>query len=194
MKTRKGVSRRLAAVVVSLTAVVLTSCAQSITALSPPTAQASEEAVYVLEHLRERQEPIRPVYYDKFLVERLPNTLFSVDGQKAERLGEGVVVGEVVEIAGGRGYVADEADVGGTEVPFDSTEAQWRTITVTISVSERWGYKGDRASFGFSIDGGVDRDRMMRGVRDLGRVIVALGPQVSLGRTSLCTAWRGTVL
>ena len=113
------------------------------------------------------------VYHEDVLAERLPNVLFAIDGAEPRPMGDGIIVGEVVDVQPGRGCVAEEDDVGGREIAFDSPKAMWRTMSVTVSTTETWGISAGSVSFALPVGVGPDGGGCCAGSRNLGRVIVA---------------------
>lgn len=70
-----------------------------------------------------------------------------------------------------------------TLVDFDSTDALWRTVEVTVAVEESWGRIGaaKEVTFGVIIDRGADATAAVNGLRGLDRVIVSLDRQGRYG-------------
>jgi hypothetical protein len=109
-------------------------------ASTPERAHARE---YAIDHLKTRLSAsyrIQPVYRDA--EELLTNVRFAEDGGRAESIANAVVVGTIGSVTPGYGF-ADPANGAkgelmgdGIRVDFDSPDALWRTVHLTVDVDE----------------------------------------------------------
>lgn len=125
-------------------AVVLASITVGCGSSSDATDASSDHArSYTIDHLKARMSAftrLAPVY--RSADELLGNVRFVRGGEEAQALTDAVVVGTIVDVAPGYGF-ADPATgatgerIGdGIQVPFDSEDALWRTVHLTLNVDE----------------------------------------------------------
>lgn len=122
---------------------------------------------------------MRGVRLSDRLIDYLPNV--HTDQAPTEPVLDTVVVGEVVKAEAGTAFLVPEGDFpegapndGQTEVPFDSEEADWRTIHATVKVSQSLGSEeaeGGEVEIGFVVDPDVDAALYMEGLRNLGPAV-----------------------
>lgn len=147
---------------------------------------ANRDARSVLGSLAATNQAESAVWFENSLADYLPNQLLSVNGQKASRRSAGVVFGTVSAVKPGRGFyvenvepegAAPDADHG-TETSFDDPRAAWRVAEVTVQIDASVGLedKPESVRFGAVITGS-DADAAMRGLKELGSVVVVLGAE-----------------
>lgn len=162
-------------------ALLTTACSSSETGGPQRTALTGKAAEqYLVDHLKARRASVDGVYVEASFKDLLPDQKFSIDGSRAASLTQGLVVGEVVDVRPGRGYVVGGEDAAqGQEVAFAAPDAQWKTVVLRIAVSQAWGEVGhpDEVSLAMVIDGRVDAESAMNGFLELGRVIVPVMEQ-----------------
>ncbi|NHA69803.1 hypothetical protein [Phycicoccus flavus] len=127
----------------------------------------------VLEELRGRGQgagAVRP--YDS-LVDLLPNRTYRMGEGLEWTFSSSVVVGRFTEVEPGRAYAAADSP-GGVAIPFDSPDAEWRTVHATLEVDRVVAGRPLRADerVGFSFGPEVSLDDARRGLADLGTVLV----------------------
>ena len=147
------------------------------TATSPTeTEQLSPAAAYVIELIQDRHVGTSTVVREQTLADVLPNHLFSVAGSEPVALAAGTVIGTVSSVEPGAAYVSSAESNAGDEVAFDSTDAEWRVVIVTIAVDSAVGeVTGDSTvRLGIAVDGAADIATAIEGYQQLGRVIVVL--------------------
>lgn len=173
---RRPARRRRMGALGLATAVVALAVAGTLFALPRGVSQSdARQAVFAeLEGRAGAGDMVNPA---KSLAEFLPNRLFSFNGGEPAPRGAGIVVGHVTAVSEGRAYVlvGDDAD-SDTEVPFDTKDPLYRTIDVTLEVSQGWGEFTDAATISFAA--GVDPSGNARSGIDnysqLGQIIVVL--------------------
>lgn len=57
---------------------------------------------------------------------------------------------------------------------FASSEAQWRTVDVTLRVERSWGLSGDTVKFGLPIGSSLDPKEFIDGLKSMDSAIVVL--------------------
>jgi hypothetical protein len=109
----------------------------------------------------------------------LPSQQFSINGGPAASRTSAVVIGRVADVRAGRGFSHKDDAPKSTEVAFDSPEALWRTVEVTVAVEQGWGKVTgqDKVTFAVVIDRGANATAAMSGLRALERVFVVLDRQ-----------------
>ncbi len=164
---------------VSVLLTVLVAAGSTLTGCAQTRTEGAASPAFALNHLKARAASVSSVDYDDKLRDWLPNQLFRIDGGVPRPLGHGVVSGEVVDAEPGRAYKVDgDADTG-SEVPYGTPDALWRTIDVTLAVKDGWRTVGgsDTIRFGLSISGTVSPEDFMRSVEALDSAIVVLARQ-----------------
>ena len=140
---------------------------------------APDAVAYVIETQKTRGERVDMVWISKRLVDYLPNV--SVEGAPAVAVLDTVVVGEVVDAEAGAAYKLPEGDPpdrapndGQSEVPFDSVEADWKTIHATVKVSQDLSEAPQESEFvtvGFAIAPSIDAALFMDGLHRMGPAV-----------------------
>lgn len=179
MVFEKDLSRRSFMVAAAgLSAGILSGCGTT-TAL--PAKAPREAPDYFFQTMAARSDVISTINFDKELADWLPNRLFEIDGGSARPLGAGLVLGTIAKVTGGRGYVdRDDSDgdndEGGETVAFDSPDALWRTIDVTMSVTKSWGAPAPEGTvqFGIAFGGNKDYNRLVASLASVGTAVVPL--------------------
>ena len=121
---------------------------------------------YAVGHLSERYLSMDGIWLDQQLREALPNVEFSIDGSPAQPAYGGVVEGHVTAVAEGASY-RDEIGTDGArsaELPFDSPDATWRMIVLTIDVENDFDpttEAPENVRLGVTFDGGADAKTML---------------------------------
>lgn len=161
--------RFLGASVVTITALLLsTGC----------TAEGSAQDV--LDFYAARHETATRIAPERGLADLLPNQHFAIDGAAPAPLSSGVVIGTILNVEPGRGYVVEGDDAPtGQEVEFANPNALWRTISVELEVERQFDTSlgiVDQVRFGLPIDGATDYEAMRQGLISMGRVVVVLDP------------------
>ncbi|KAA1417018.1 hypothetical protein F0U44_17725 [Nocardioides humilatus] len=118
------------------------------------------------------------------IVEHLPNQQFIVNGQEPITLSRGIVVGRVTGVLPGRAYVTDSTDSQDGRsmlVGFKDPLAEWRIARLQVSV-DRW-YADAPAPTDIEVGAFVAHpagdplgQAEMRGLADLGRIVLVLDP------------------
>ncbi|MFS3129274.1 hypothetical protein ACLM5J_12810 [Nocardioides sp. Bht2] len=121
------------------------------------------------------------LWFSEDLVEHLPNQLFSINGKNPVPISTGVVVGRVVKVTPGHGFVESpdgkEDEDRNDAVGFDDPNSIWRIARVHIEV-DQWFAQGPAPKTvvvgGFvAHPAGEIGDAEVRGLAELGEVIVA---------------------
>lgn len=95
---------------------------------------------YAIDHLTARAGSTSRITFYESVNELLPSVSFRVDSQPPKPLVAAVVVGKVIAVEPGRGFVVDGVDgIDGRAVDFSDPKALWRTVHLTIAVQERLG-------------------------------------------------------
>ncbi|NUT35545.1 MAG: hypothetical protein HOV79_21035 [Hamadaea sp.] len=136
------------------------------------------DAEYLFAHLRARSDAADAIWLENSLAETLPSRRFSVHGGAATAR-NGVVIGRITDVREGRGFSHKDDAPSSTEVAFDSPDALWRTVEVTVTIEEAWGRGAGQKTVTFAviIDRGADAKTAVNGLRSLDRVIVGLDRQ-----------------
>lgn len=184
--TRIGVAALIALTLATAVATVVN--LQSGEAASGPTATASATSdpasTYVFDQIADRALSSGFTAREKTLADVLPNHFFAVGDSTPVTLATGIVFGTVSKVEPGVAYISDAGDGSGTdeigtEVDFDSVDADWRVIVVTIKVdSALGGISGDSTvSLGLTVDGAADTARIFAGYESMDHIIAVLdGP------------------
>lgn len=166
-----GIARKLVAalVLVVSTPWLLVSCAVS-------AEEETGSSGFLFEHLKMRTSTASSVNFDHVLGDWLPNQLYRIDGQAPHPLGAGIVFGKIANVEAGRAYTVEGDAETGSEVPYESGEALWRTVDVTLTVDQAWmkTESQGKVRFGLSIDGAEDPNKIMSSIRSLGPALVVL--------------------
>lgn len=165
---------------------VVAAAAVTLAALSAWAAQPGHkhsDSDYLFAHLQARSESHDAVWLESSFADLLPSRQFSVNGGPAAARNSGIVVGRVIDVRAGRGFSHKDDAPKGTVVDFDSEEALWRTVEVSVAVEEAWGRIAgqERVTFAVIIDRGADAGAAVNGLRSLDRVIVSLDRQGRYG-------------
>ena len=105
--------------------------------------------------------------------ELLPTVTSRDPGGEQFHLTEVVVRGSVAEVEQGEAF--DEGDGGQEEVPFDSKDADRRTLHLQVDVDEQIaGAKVERVRVGLAIDGRDDADAVAAGLEAMDDVLLFL--------------------
>ncbi|MEO8510394.1 MAG: hypothetical protein ABI534_04050 [Chloroflexota bacterium] len=121
---------------------------------------------YAVDHLSARYMSMDAIWLDDQLREALPNVEFSIDGSAAQPAYGGVVEGQVTAVAEGASY-RDEVGPDGArsaQLPFDSPDATWRMIVLTIDVENDFDpttEAPETVRLGVTFDGGADAKSML---------------------------------
>ncbi len=121
---------------------------------------------YAVGHLRERYMSMDGIWLDEQLRDVLPNVEFSIDGSPAQPAYGGVVQGHVTAVAEGASY-RDEIGTDGArsvQLPFDSPDATWRMIVLTIEVENDFDpttETPETVGLGVTFDGGADAKNIL---------------------------------
>jgi hypothetical protein len=129
--------------------------------------------------LRAREEAASRVFTERSFADLIPAA--DQSAELVPPISEGLVIGAVVEVQPGRGYVVEGADApSGTEVEFENADALWRTVAVTLDVERAFGPRLSglgQIRFGLPISGEQDPQAVIQQLSALGRVVVVLDPQ-----------------
>lgn len=121
---------------------------------------------YAVDHLTGRYMSMDAIWLDDHLREALWNVEFSIDGSAAQPAYGGVVQGRVTAVAEGASY-RDEVGPDGArsaQLPFDSPDATWRMIVLTIDVENDFDpttEAPETVRLGVTFDGGADAKSML---------------------------------
>jgi len=121
---------------------------------------------YAVEHLSERYMSMDGIWLDDELREALPNVKFSIDGSAPQPAYGGLVQGQVTAVAAGASYrdeIGAEA-ARSVQLPFDSPDAMWRMIVLTIDVENDFDpttEAPETVPLGVTFDGGADANSIM---------------------------------
>jgi hypothetical protein len=140
---------------------------------------AEADSAYLFNHLHARSHSLDAVWVERSLAEMLPSQQFSVNGGPAVSRTSAMVVGRVADVREGRGFAHKDDAPKSTEVGFDSPEALWRTVEVTVAIEQGWGKAAgqEKLTFAVVIDRGANATAAVNGLRALERVFVALDRQ-----------------
>jgi hypothetical protein len=140
---------------------------------------SAADSAYLFAHLHARSHSQDAIWVERSLAEMLPSQQFSVDGGPAASRTAAVVIGRVADVRAGSGFAHKDDAPKSTEVGFNSPEALWRTVEVTVAIEQAWGKAAgqDKVAFAIVIDGGANATTAIRGLRALDRVFVALDRQ-----------------
>jgi hypothetical protein len=133
---------------------------------SSPSPADNRALEYAVGHLRERYLSIDGIWLDKQLRDALPNVEFSIDRSSARPAYGGIVEGHVTAVAEGASY-RDEIGTDGArsvQLPFDSPDATWRMIVLTIDVENDFDpttKAPENVRLGVTFDGGADAESML---------------------------------
>ena len=145
--------------------------------VSPGEARQAAARQAVFAQIEGRMAVMDVAYAAKTLSEFLPNRLFSFEGRAPAPMAVGLVAGHFTAVSEGRAYVlvGDDAD-SDTEVPFDTKDPLWRSLDVTLEISQGWGeFTGaSTVSFAVAIGGNEDPRTAIDNYSTLGQVIVVL--------------------
>lgn len=139
------------------------------------TDQASS---YVVNLLQARNEAAgRGPSWFKALDELLPNTVYQHPNGERETLTDLVVVGRIVEVEEGIGFVVPDGDApSGQPTSFDDPKALWRTVHFRVDVDQTAGGgqrpRSVRVGLAFGVDG--EFAKVAAGLQGLGRVVLFL--------------------
>lgn len=164
-------NRSAVAVALAMAALVTPACGRS----DPRDLAATRS--YAIEQVAGRAGGQSRIRLYRSVDELLPNVRFGVDDEPAKPITEMVVVGRITRVEPGRGFVVDGADApGGRVVDFSDPTALWRTLHLTVSVTERLGTEPPPPTItvGLAVDGGVNVGLMVEGLLTLGRVVMFL--------------------
>jgi hypothetical protein len=139
----------------------------------------SADSAYLLNHLRARSHSLDAMWFESSLAEMLPSQQFSVNGGPSASRTSALVIGQVAEVRAGRGFSHKDDAPSSTVVGFNSPDALWRTVEVTVAVEQAWGKVAGlgKVTFAVVIDRGANATAAISGLRSLGRVVVALDRQ-----------------
>lgn len=163
-------------------AAVVTAAVVSLTALAAWSAAPGHEhsdSDYLFAHLQARSDSHDAVWLESSFADMLASRQFSVNGLPAAARNNGIVIGRVTDVRAGRGFSHIDDAPSSTIVDFDSKDALWRTVEVTVAVQQAWGRvaKQEKVTFAVIIDRGADAAKAINGLRSLDRVIVSLDRQ-----------------
>lgn len=138
---------------------------------------SGDSVTYLEKQMRGRAEAAsRDVWY-RSLDELLPNARFAVPGEPPESITDFAVVGEVVDVAKGFGFVVmRDAPDGGLPGEFDSAGAMWKTVHLAFRVDRVLGGGGVEGTLkvGVAFDASADFKIIREGFKNLGRVVLFL--------------------
>jgi hypothetical protein len=140
---------------------------------------SSADTAYLLTHLNARSHSLDAFWLEASLAEMLPAQQFSINGGPAASRTSALVIGQVVQVRAGIGFSHPNDAASSIEVSFDSPKALWRTVEVTVAVEQAWGKLTgqEKVTFAVVIDRGANATSAIRGLRAMGRVVVALDRQ-----------------
>ena len=121
---------------------------------------------YAVDHLSERYMSMDGIWLDEQLREALSNVEFSIDGSPPRPAFGGVVERHVTAVSEGASY-RDEIGTDGArsaQLPFDSPDATWRMIVLTIDVENDFDpttEAPETVRLGVTFDGGADAKSML---------------------------------
>lgn len=111
------------------------------------------------------------------LAELLPNVRVQ-RGDAQVRPADGAILGRVLDVAEGSGFVIDGDDAhDGRAVDFDHGKAIWRTVHLSVAVDEDFGkhsWAGRTVSVGLAMDGDADFSRAKDALPPYGSVVIFL--------------------
>jgi len=177
--------RHATSLVVLATAVVLAGCADNTSESAKRSTTGASSGVsdseaqrYVFARLHDRYGAAhRLVAYQDFS-DVLPNTQFKAPGEPAETYSELVVRGRIADVAPGFAFVVDsDDDPSGTRADFDTKGAAWKTVHITVAVTESLAggkVPGDQVTVGYSIDADTDFELVKQGLVSLDEVVLPL--------------------
>lgn len=138
----------------------------------------SEQArEYLSRVMKDRKRGLKEIVAYSSLDEVLPNTVFQAPGRPAQAYSASVVRGRVVDVEKGVGFiVSDSDDAQGTETSFDDPNNLWRTIHLTIEVTEHLGGSpiGSTIIVGYAMSPEDDYELLKAGFLSLPSVVLPL--------------------
>lgn len=178
--------RRLlrAAAPVALVAGILTGC-------------AATDDTNVIDALKARHEAASRVQPFESLTDLLPNRIYRMGEGPEWSYSTSVVQGRITAVEPGRAYSAKESP-SGESVPFDSSDAAWRTFHATIAVDKvvagRALTSDERIGFAFGPD--VSTEDAAQQLKSLGTVVLFVrdSPVFDYAPNVLGTAWDGELI
>ncbi|GIH02481.1 hypothetical protein Rhe02_05480 [Rhizocola hellebori] len=146
---------------------------------TPSDRDAAADSAYLFGHLHARSHSLDAMWFESSLAEMLPSQQFSVNGAPAASRTSALVIGQIADVRAGRGFSHKNDAPSSTEVGFNSPQALWRTVEVTVSVEQAWGKVAgqDKVTFAVVIDRGANATAAINGLRSLGRIVVSLDRQ-----------------
>ena len=149
----------------------------------------------VIQHLKTRTSAGVSIWYDEALSDMLPSTRFVIDSQPARSLVDAFVVGHVVEVGPGNGYVNRRSSEPDEAVDFNARDVLWRTIELTVDVDRAWPSDlPKRLILAVAIDGDFDAGRAIDGLQSFNRVAVAVDNRNFYGPGVYAVARNGALL
>lgn len=139
----------------------------------------SEEASEYLRHhlLARGSAASRNVWY-RTIAELLPNARYAAPGQTPRAIIDAAVVGRVVKVSKGYGFsVPGDDAASGKRIDFDNRRARWKTFHLTVAVDRALGRGtdvGERISVGVALDGSANFEKVERGYKGLGTLVLFL--------------------
>ncbi len=178
--------RRLlwAAAPVALMAGILTGCGAS-------------SSTSVIDALQARHEAASRVQPFESLTDLLPNRTYRMGEGPEWSYSSSVVQGRITDVEPGRAYSAKDSP-SGEQVPFDSSDAAWRTFHATIAVDKviagRALTNDERIGFAFGPD--VSADDVGQQLKSLGTIVLFVhdSPVFDYAPNVLGTVWDGELV
>lgn len=173
-----------AAAPVALVAGILTGC-------------AATDDTNVIDSLKARHDAASRVQPFESLTDLLPNRTYRMGEGPTWSYSTSVIQGRITAVEPGRAYSAKDSP-NGESVPFDSSDAAWRTFHATIAVDKviagRALTSDERVGFAFGPD--VSSEDAARQLKDLGTVVLFLrdSPVFAYAPNVLGSAWDGELI
>ena len=132
---------------------------------------SNSDQTYVEEHMKSRLGSVARVDVYRRIEQLLPNRQYQEEEDKPPfRISDRVVVGEFVEATPGYAFLGT-----GKQVPFNSREAEWRTVHFEFRVDETFGGEGPNpARIGIAFSSATDFDKIREGHIGRGKSVVFL--------------------
>lgn len=110
------------------------------------------------------------------LEELLPNVDYVFDDGSSAHASALAVVGTIVDLEEGRGFVVDDKHPDGIASDFDDPDALWWTAHAVVKIEDKLGgdYDGDEVRVGWTLTSKDDFEVTEVGLQELGRVVLFL--------------------
>lgn len=141
---------------------------------APATTSGDPAAVFA--HIKSRNAQTARVVLSDRLAGWLPNRVYETRfGTK--QLSTRVVIGSVSSVVPGRAYSAnEEGDKTWILDDFNSSQAMWRTVDVTMRADRSWPASSDEVRFGLALSGNQDVTKFIEGLLAMRSAIVFVYP------------------